>query len=226
VSGHPQPAPALWLDASSIETSLALLRDGQLLSLRTSADNALDSLFTVLDACLHEHGLAFDDLSTLHYCGGPGSTLGLRIAAMARKTWKTLRPGLRLRTCNSLPLQTALLAQEPDAPARFTLVAQHRKGLWYKTEHHAGQPLQTTPDTLADEDIPQLQGTVFHMQQRTFATPPPEHFQPMPLHLRNLPAILHADGLFREVEQPELFDTGTPTFQKWTPARHTKPTSN
>lgn len=220
MSGTIQHRPELWLDTSTPEPNLALLRDGQILTEPTCQGNALDVLFTALDTSLHEQGIAFDDLTTLHYCGGPGSSLGLRIAAMALRIWKALRPDLRLRTCSSLALQAALLTEEPDAPPHFILVAQHRKGIWYKVEHHTGHPRQSEPEAMGEDDIPELRGTLFHMQQRKFATPLPPHFLPMPLHTKNLPAVLHIDGLFREVEHPEFFDPGTPSFQKWQPRRH------
>ncbi len=224
MKGARQPKIGLWLDTSCTETSLALLQDGELLTLRSSSENALDFIFTALDSSLAEHSLSFKDIIEIHYCGGPGSTLGLRIAAMALKTWKALRPGIDLFTSNSLLVQTALLAEEPNHPTNFTLIAQHRKGLWYSLEYNGKQYSKDKPNTLSDEDIPKLRGIIFHMQQRKFASNLPDNFQPMPVHHKHISKILQNNEIFHPVDKPEFFDTGTPTFSKWTPERHSKST--
>ncbi len=224
VSDDTQPTPAkgnaLWLDTSSLETSIALLQDGRLLTHRTSETNTLDFLFSGLAGCLREQDLAFQDLGTIYYCEGPGSSLGLRIAAMALKTWKATHPGLRLSTCRSLPLHAALLAHSTETPECFTLVAQHRKGTWFSLQYDCNDGSRLEMNTLSDEEIPEIEGPVYHMKQRKFATEPPAHFLPLETSLEALPEILKITGLFRKVDHPEFFDTGIPPFKKWTPQRH------
>ncbi|MBT5379050.1 MAG: hypothetical protein HOK49_08795 [Opitutae bacterium] len=212
---------SLWLDTSARETSVALIHDDQILTHIISETNALDSLFNGLKTCLRSEGLAFEDVDDIHYCEGPGSSLGLRISAMALKTWKTLRPKIPLYACRSLPLHAILLAEDVETPDSFSLVGQWKKGNWFHLKHKKNFVVTAGEmNTLTDEEVLELKGPVYHIKQRKFSTHPPTHFLPVSTNLNGLPKALATPGLFREVDQPELFNLGKPTFKKWTPGRH------
>ena len=38
----------------------------------------------------------------------------------------------------------------------------------------------------------------------------------MPIHHQHISKILQNNEIFHPVDKPEFFDTGTPTFSKWT----------
>ena len=139
---------SLWLDTSARETSIALVRGHQILIQRISETNALDFLFSALGNCLKSKDLAFEELGDIYYCEGPGSSLGLRIGAMALKTWKTLRPEMPLYACRSLPLHAILLAEDVETPDSFSLVGQWKKGLWFHWEHQKDSTVAGVIDTL------------------------------------------------------------------------------
>ena len=200
---------------------MALLKDGEIIAHRTSEANALDFLFTGLEECLAEASASFGEIDGVCYCEGPGSAMGLRIAAMALMTWKTTSPKLCLHACRSLPLHAALFSLTPNAPDTFSLVAQWRKDTWYRFRHSKNDPPDwQTMDVLSDADAEALEGEVFHVRQRKFATQPPSRFQPIPISLAHLPAALRMEGLLRATDQPEFFDPGMPSYKKWVPQRH------
>ena len=213
---------SLWLDTSALETSIALVRGDQILIQRISETNALDFLFSALGNCLKSKGMAFEELRDIYYCEGPGSSLGLRIGAMALKTWKTLRPEMPLYACHSLPLHAILLAEDVETPDSFSLVGQWKKGLWFHWEHKKDSTTLATGEmnTLTDSEVLELKDPVYHIKQRKFSTQPAAHFLPVSTNLNGLPKAVITPGLFRKVDQPELFSLGTPTFKKWTPERH------
>jgi tRNA A37 threonylcarbamoyladenosine modification protein TsaB len=212
---------SLWLDTSALETSIALVRGDQILIQRISETNALDFLFSALGNCLKSKGLAFEELDDIYYCEGPGSSLGLRIGAMALKTWKTLRPEMPLYACRSLPFHAILLAGDVETPDSFSLVGQWKKGTWFHLEHQKNATTAAEEmNTLTDAEVLELKGPVYHIKQRKFSTQPAAHFLPVSTNLNGLPKALITPGLFRKVDQPEFFNIGTPTFKKWTPGRH------
>jgi hypothetical protein len=212
---------SLWVDTSALETSIALVRDDQILIQHISETNALDFLFSALENCLKAKGLAFEELGDIYYCEGPGSCLGLRIGVMALKTWKTLRPEMPLYACRSLPFHAILLSEDVETPDSFSLVGQWKKGIWFHFEHKENaKPVVGGMNTLTDEEVLELKGPVYHIKQRKFSTQPAAHFLPVSTNLNGLPKALITPGLFRKVDQPELFSLGTPTFKKWTPVRH------
>ena len=113
MKGARQPKIGLWLDTSCTETSLAIARP-ELLTLRTSSENALDFIFTALDSSLAEQPFV-----QRHHRNpllrGPWLYSGLLLRQYFEDL-KALRPKIGLYTSNSLLLQTALLAEEPNHP--------------------------------------------------------------------------------------------------------------
>jgi tRNA A37 threonylcarbamoyladenosine modification protein TsaB len=213
----------LWLDTSTQDTNIALVREDRILALRCAEANALAFLFDELASMLLETGIRFPDIHSLHYVCGPGSSLGLRIACMAISTWKTAYPGLRLQAAHTLPAYAALHGLCPDAPPAFTLLAQHRKDTWYQVAHENGNI--STMNTLSDDEVSKLEGNLYHLPQRKFATSPPTSSQPLSPYLPALTEILQIPGLFQTVEKPTVFPEIVPTFKKWVPQRHSKAAS-
>ena len=216
--------PTLWLDTSTMDTSLALVDGDQTLAQRTAEASALDFIFEELADMFLETGVRFPDIESIHYVCGPGSSLGLRIACMALSSWKTAFPSLELRAAHTLPIYAALHAQEPSSPKEFQLLAQHRKDTWYHIQ--STQECLTKMNALGDGQVAQLEGNLYHLRQRKFATPPPPGSQPLQPNLKALPAVLQDETLFQTVENPTVFPETTPTFKKWIPQRHKKAVSN
>ena len=211
----------LWLDTSTVDTSLALLEDGKILSLHVDQANALDFIFESLDTALEEAGQEFADLEKIYYCCGPGSSLGLRIASMALRTWKVTHPKIELFAAYTLPVYAALHAYRPEAPEAFTLLAQHRKDTWYKVRYADNAVSEMSE--LSDGEVSDLEAApLYHVRQRKFATQPPSHSQPMEPNLAALPNVLLQSELFQLTPEPILFPATAPTFRKWTPERHRK----
>ena len=195
--------------------------DGKILSLHIDQANALDFIFESLNDALEKAGQEFTDLEKIFYCCGPGSSLGLRIASMALRTWKVTNPSIELFAGYTLPLYAALHTCRSETPHSFTLLAQHRKDTWYKVTC-MGDTVSEMSE-LSDEEVSGLEDLpLYHIRQRKFATQPPAHSQPMAPNLTAIPKVLEQSELFHSTPQPILFPVTIPTFRKWTPERHRK----
>jgi tRNA A37 threonylcarbamoyladenosine modification protein TsaB len=208
----------LWLDTSTQDTSLALFENGESLSLQVQESNALDYLFETLHQVFNETGKNFGDLHSIHFCSGPGSSLGLRILTMALRTWKVTHPHIRLMSGYTLPVYARLETSRKDAPDAFTLLAQHRKDTWYAVE--ASGESVSEMNEYSDDDVQSMHGNIYHIRQRKFASQPPEKSRELQPNLTALPEILGDTKLFQPVDMPVVFPETSPSFRKWTPQRH------
>ena len=209
---------SLWLDTSTQDTSLALIEHHELLSLKVQESNALDYLFESLQELLQETDMEFSDLNSIYYCCGPGSSLGLRILSMALRTWKVTHPNVQLMSAYTLPAYAAMELHRSGSPQNFTLLAQYRKDTWYGVDCSSGSI--STMNELSDEEVQSLDGNIFNIRQRKFATQPPESSQVLQPNLDALPKVLGDSTIFQSTAEPTVFPETTPSFKKWTPQRH------
>ena len=108
----------LAIDTSSPTGSVAVLRDGQLLSVVSSesAETHSAKLFRQLKNLLEEHGLAMPAIDLYAVAAGPGSFTGVRVGLTAVKGWAEVygKPAVPV---------SALEAVAAQAPAGLPLVA-------------------------------------------------------------------------------------------------------
>jgi len=150
------------------------------------------------------------------FCAGPGSILGIRTAATAIRTWRTLHPQTPAYSYQSL----ALLAHGL-APPQLSLIADARRDHWHL--QRLGQPLRQIPSSeLADAKGPLAMPEGF----RHWTTPPP-HLARVPYDLETLFA---ADGikdanLFAPAPEPDAFLHNEVTYKTWSPQIHRAPSA-
>ena len=84
---------SLVIDGSGSAVFTGLLdADNQWLAKVEANGAPLEELFPAMEVALTESGLSLADIDSYIYCEGPGSVLGLRLCAMAIKTWSRLYP--------------------------------------------------------------------------------------------------------------------------------------
>ena len=120
------------LDASGPQCRCGLLHEGHWLAARETGDPALQGLFDGLNACLCEAGLALADTERFVFGEGPGSVLGIRIAAMAINAWRATSA---CRDCpvvafRSLELAAAYLRDVEGLGGSFAVLAEAKQGKW------------------------------------------------------------------------------------------------
>jgi len=87
------PEPCLVLDGSArAGVRVGVLSGGRWVGQGLSPDGALEGLFDCVEVALAEAKLKLGDIRSFALCVGPGSVLGIRIAALAVRSWSALEP--------------------------------------------------------------------------------------------------------------------------------------
>ena len=87
------PEPCLVLDGSArAGVRVGVLSGGRWVGQGLSPDGALEGLFGCVEVALAEAKLKLSDIRSFALCVGPGSVLGIRIAALAVRSWSALEP--------------------------------------------------------------------------------------------------------------------------------------
>ena len=87
------PEPCLVFDGSArAGVRVGVLSGGRWVGQGLSPDGALEGLFGCVEVALAEAKLKLGDIRSFALCVGPGSVLGIRIAALAVRSWSALEP--------------------------------------------------------------------------------------------------------------------------------------
>ena len=211
---------SLVIDGSGSAVFTGLLdADNQWLAKVEANGAPLEELFPAMEVALTESGLSLADIDSYIYCEGPGSVLGLRLCAMAIKTWSRLYPkSAQYYKYNSLQLSAqALLHTKPDLQDAL-IVAEWKKGAWnalYIRSGHVG-----VTEVVDDAALLDWKGTVYHLPQRKGWQSPPDKVQTLRYDHSMLDVLRDASGLLQMTDQIQIYSSGINTFQKWTPTRH------
>jgi tRNA threonylcarbamoyladenosine biosynthesis protein TsaB len=216
--------PTLYLDAASPAITVGL-RVGATEApawLRTQ-DEAGVGLFRAVEALTRALGLTVADVATVVFCEGPGSLLGVRLAAMALRTWMVLprTAPLEVLGYRSLELVAAsLLARGQRGP--FHVIVDGRRATWNALAvdaHGAFGPIARRP---ASEPFP-ADEPVFHPQGFPLWQALPAGVQVVAYDPAALPDLATRAPLLRPITSPEAYMAEMPTYREWTHEHPTRP---
>ena len=214
------PYPLLLTDCSAPGVRVGLLCQNGWLAYENRTGETGAALFQVVKELLSKAKLGLEDIQAFGYCEGPGSTLGIRINAMALRTWVSLsvepKPVFAYR---SLEAAAILIKQTKTPGTDFSILSDLRKNSWNGAivTDQAQKPEigRVTIDELKDWPKPR-----YFIQQRIHSPGLPPGSEQIEYDLELIgtnPAFLN---LLRPVEQANVFQTTTTDFKKWTPSRH------
>jgi tRNA threonylcarbamoyladenosine biosynthesis protein TsaB len=215
----PPAAPILVLDAAAPTVVVGLQANANAEPVwRESGEEAGIALSRLADELLREHGLTIADLRTAVWCEGPGSLLGIRLAAMMLRTWMTLpRPTpLRVLGYRSLALLAAdLLASGASPP--FAVCNDARRHTWNVLQVAAdgtlGDIRRCAHDELAALSVP-----LHHPESFPHWQSLPASIRPAPYSPSHVLTLGQRFQLWRETSAPDAFMTELPTYRTWSPA--------
>ena len=144
------PEPCLVLDGSARQgTSVGILQDGRWLSQVQVEQGAMEASVDAVQTVLQTTGLSLADLKSFAVCIGPGSILGIRLTAMAVRTWvaQTPRP---LYTWDALTV-LARVALQAKHPTPFLVVSDSRLKRWNVLKVNDATSLSAIAELTADE---------------------------------------------------------------------------
>lgn len=217
-------APTLYLDAASPAIAVGL-RAGASEAVRweRTQDEAGVALFRAIEQLTRAAGTSPAEVATVVFCEGPGSLLGVRLAAMALRTWAALpreRP-LEIFGYRSLELVAAgLLARGQGGP--FHVIVDGRRSTWNALTVDAAGAFGAIRRRPAAEAFPAGE-PVFHPQGFPLWQALPLGVQVVAYNPADLPELARSHPLLHRVETPEAFMTEMPTYREWTPEHPTRP---
>jgi tRNA threonylcarbamoyladenosine biosynthesis protein TsaB len=144
------PEPCLVLDGSARQgTSVGILQDGRWLSQVQVEQGAMEASVDAVQTVLQAAGLSLADLKSFAVCIGPGSILGIRLTAMAVRTWaaQTPRP---LYTWDALTV-LARVALQAKRPSPFLVVSDSRLKRWNVLKVNDATSLSAIAELTVDE---------------------------------------------------------------------------
>ncbi len=209
------PEPCLVLDGSArAGVRAGVLSGGRWVGQGVSTDGALEGLFGCVEAAMADAKLKLGDIRSFALCVGPGSVLGIRIAALAVRSWSALepRPIFVWESLASLA-RSALVAGEKGP---FLVAAESRLKRWHALEVSADGSLGTPFEAEAS----QLNTAGRRVLASSEAAPGvlTSHVA-VPHPWSALPVFFTQPGFLREEPRPDALNVAN-DFAIWSGERH------
>jgi hypothetical protein len=207
----------LLIDASGPESIMGLVRDGQWLASERHPGDFLEWHAAATERMLQATGLKLPELSGTIYGSGPGSTLGLRLAAMFIRSLMEI-PALGHWECLQYQdMEVALLGGKEDNWQE--IVAPWRKDVLHHSTTKDRMARAISHDIIdpADAAAKSIPGVLLGRRPANAD----QRIEWHPFALEKIPLILkeHPE-LLSLVRAPVPYTAEDPQFAKWTAKRH------
>jgi hypothetical protein len=219
MSDSPIQGTWLLLDAAGPELIVGLVQDGQWRARRRNSGGYLEALRPSVEAILSEQSCRLPDLSGALYGSGPGSTLGLRLAAMFLRTLVGL-PGLghwKSFSYHNLVL-TGTGLMDRLGPRPVQILAPWKRNRLHRAVNPGTAPDAWSLDTVSPGEADLGAAFRVNLGNRSGNDLPGT---PVPYPVEAIPALLRShSGLLSPVSAPAPFQSTVPEFALWEPERH------
>ena len=211
----PMTEPCLVLDGSARQgVRVGVLAGGRWVGEATSVEGALEATFVCAQAALTAAQLPLSAIRSFAVCVGPGSMLGIRVTAMAVRTWVVLERRPIYVWEPLVALAAACRLRGESAP--FTVAAPSRLKRWHVVDvaaHGAVSPARECEV----EQVLALSSRVL----TTLITAPQilPAAEVVPESWVLLPIIFSQAGICRPEPKPEALNA-TEDFATWSGERH------
>lgn len=213
----------LVVDSASTVVHVGLLADGRTPSWWRSSREAGVAVFEGADAVLAGAAMRLDEIGALVFSHGPGSILGIRIAAMAFRTWKALaKRSLPAFGYCSLELLTLNL-RHAGTTGPFAVIADARRGTWHFAEAAKTANGDHRPRRVSAAEIAAYQGALFTPSQFGVWARLPERVRTADYCPPDFWGELGAADLLHPAPEPEAFQYEEAAYALWTPRIHRAP---
>ena len=203
----PRVEAALWLTGASTPIAAAAI-EGE-------ASSAIPVAVSQVLAHPAAAGRKIADLDAIAFCDGPGSVLGVRLAAASLRAWRAVKPGLALYSFHSLPL---LAVANPG----IAIISDARRDTWHATLPATPHELVRVPS--ADLNSLGALGTP-HNFRRWSALPAAVEPRALTWSAALLLGAAPDEPFFREAPEPDAFMHEQPSYVAWTPQVHQAPSA-
>lgn len=210
------PGEGSWLllDAGLPALYAGVLRNGEWLALERRWGSAGEELFAAVREALAASGVGLDGLAGFLYCEGPGSILGMRIAAMAVRVWRRRTTGrLPCLAYGNLELLAVALLENGETPP-FAVFSDARRGHWNCLEV-SGTGRFSALRRVSDEELAGIRPPLWRAPEASPVRPAPAPADTPPYDLEPGAPWFTRYPLLREVEEPEPRVLRPPEYRKW-----------
>ncbi|WP_309398239.1 hypothetical protein [Cerasicoccus maritimus] len=208
--------PLLVIDAASPRCFVGIWQSGAWLANASPETPALEGLFAGVEQILCDAKLTLADLGGFVHAEGPGSILGIRLSAMAIRTWRTLPAYADKPVWAYGSLQFVAAAyQAAHGGAPVNAISEFRHGRWNLLTAGAETVIAVEDAALADVPEP-----LIYFRQRKSWKPAPSHAQEWAPQMADCAPVLTTPGLLRPIDAPDVFIAEEAVFQKWSAERH------
>ncbi len=206
------------MDASGETATAGVLGpDGVWLAWTEGMAGALEGLFPAVRTVLADSKLEIGGLAGLVNCQGPGSVLGVRLAAMAAEAWRRLpERSLPVFRYDSLRLTAALLAA--DGVSEALVFSEWKQDAWKALALEGG--VAGASFVLNDAELAAHPLTPHHLPRRKGWHDAPGRARRLRYEPRRLPEVIGTTGLLEPCGAEVLPAAEVPEYRKWTPKRH------
>jgi tRNA threonylcarbamoyladenosine biosynthesis protein TsaB len=209
------PEPCLVIDGSArVGVRVGVLQGGRWVGEGLADEGALEATFACAESALRNAGLALADIRSFAVCAGPGSILGIRVAALAARAWATLEPRPIFVWESLAALAQAALAAGQARP--FAVALESRLKRW-NTVVVAAEGALGAPAELEPEQVAALGLTVVSTAETAAA-----HFpmvQVVATPWATLPGLFATTELLRPEPKPEALNPAA-AYATWDGERH------
>lgn len=207
----------LVMDANLLgNTQVGIFANGKWLELEHSSKEPLQSLFFLVEKVLKDKGLKMKDIGGYVFCQGPGSLLGIRLTAMAIRTWKAIDKGdKKLIYGYSSMAALGKMVEGDKGKVDGYLARPIRQNGWAVAK--VATPLEHSE--LSDEQMGELTSKVFGM--RGAKAPLCPQYYEVAYNLQQLEGKDFLNILFEVEDGAVDAKVGQPqSFKKWDGERH------
>jgi tRNA threonylcarbamoyladenosine biosynthesis protein TsaB len=212
------PEPCLVLDGSArVGVRVGVLRDGRWSGEGVAAEGALEATFACAESALRAAGLTLADIRSFAVCVGPGSILGIRVAALAVRAWATLEPRPIFVWESLAAVAHTTLGAGPPRP--FVVALESRLKRWNTLVVPVAGAFEP-PAELEPEQVRALGLPVVSTAEPASALFPSAQVVPTPWAA--LPTLFATTDLLRADAKPEALNPAA-TYATWDGERHRGP---
>ena len=209
------PEPCLVFDGSArAGVRVGVLSGGRWVGQGLSPDGALEGLFGCVEVALAEAKLKLCDIRSFALCVGPGSVLGIRIAALTVRSWSALEPRPIFVWASLAGIARSALTAGEKGP--FLVAVESRLMRWHALEVSADGSLGTP----FEAEAAQLNTAGCRVLASSEAAPSVLTSHVAVSHpWSSLPVFFAQSGFLREEPRPDALNVAN-DFATWSGERH------
>jgi len=204
---------SLVVDASSSPVQVGVPSTNHWQALQQVEAQALEGLFTATEKVLNDCGIEISKIKQVYFCEGPGSTLGLRLAAAFVRTlrWSQKSSGFKVFAYNALDLASIL------APQKNAIIqAPFRVGFRFVRIPHI-EPIKSEKKIISEDEALAEYPESYHLPDLRKRSKPVDPEKTLDYDISLISGLSELQIVSKPCPDILPFNPKANEFKKWTP---------